>query len=195
MDSVGLARVAAASALGILGFVVAPARADRAESVVVELWADRDDDDGDGRPDAEQGTLVSSNSIDLVPLDKRFVGAILQPVSGAEHARLVDGRGPLPWGRPAPPSARLQGVSPGRVELIAVRSGARLRLTLEVFGIDMRDGGGSAVDMARSHASLERGAPARVEGPPDAAYDDPDALRVVVSAPQDGPTFERGVAL
>jgi hypothetical protein len=62
---------------------------------------------------------------------------------------------------------------------------------VDVLGIAMRDGVGQTVDMARSHASLERSAPARLEGSVDDRYDDVDALRVVVEAPDDGPSFGR----
>ena len=51
-------------------------------------------------------------------------------------------------------------------------------------------GPGRSVDMTRSHASLERTPPVRVEGPPDATYDDPDALRVVMALPDDGPGLD-----
>ena len=73
--------------------------------------------------------------------------------------------------------AWLQGISPGRVELVARGTGTPMRVDIDVSGIDMRDGEGDVVDMARSHASLERTPPERIEGPVDARYDDVDALR------------------
>ena len=157
----------------------------------IELWADRDDDDANGQPDGEQPTLSPPTHIDLVPLDKRLVGAVLTVVSGGDHARVVLGKeGPLVWGRPVPESGWLQGLTPGRVELVARTPGHRREVTLEVRGIDMRDGAGDRVDMARSHASIERTPPTRVEGPPDAPYDDPDALRVVLAVPDSGPGLD-----
>ncbi len=182
-----MARVAAASALA--GVVLAshvPARAADDVALHVQVWADRDDDDENGAPDGEQGALPPAARVDLVPLDKPLVGATLQVVSGGEHARLVLPQvGPRPWGVVSGP-AWIQGLSPGRVELVAHRPLGVTRVTIDVRGIDLRSGTGEVVDMARSHASLDRTTPSRIEGPPDAPYDDPDALRVVLAVPDDG---------
>jgi hypothetical protein len=162
-----------------------------APSVRVELWADRDDDDLDGVPDADAPSVAAGARADLVPLDGRLAGATWQLLSGGEHARLV-----LPTGRAASWSpgvggaAWVQGVSPGRVELLARVRGERFHVTLAVLGIDLRDGAGHIVDMARSHASLERTPPSRADGPIDAPYEDPDALRVVLAAPDEGPGLD-----
>jgi hypothetical protein len=164
----------------------------------VVLWADRDDDDADGRPDGEQTTLPPLTHVDLVPIDRRFMGAVFEATSGGEHARIVLGTGvPLPWNRAVGEPGWFEGLSPGRVELVAKMAGKAARIVLDVRGIDLRDGAGEVVDMARSHASLERTPPARAEGPSDAPYDDPDALRVVVALPDDGPGLdgEREIAV
>jgi hypothetical protein len=178
---------------------IPPARASEADAsgsadvLHVDLWADRDDDDADGRPDGEQRDLPPVTRIDFVPLSKRLVGAVLQVVSGAEHARIVLGKnGVFPWGRAVPEPGWLEGLSPGRVELLARTPGGPLRVVLNVRGIDLRDGAGEAVDMARSHASLERTPPMRIEGPPDARYDDPDALRVVLVTSDEGRGLDGG---
>ncbi len=191
----GLARVAASGALG-LALVAAPARApaaDLEDTLHVDLWADRDDDDADGQPDGEQASLTPPTFVDLVPLDRRLVGAKVQVVSGGEHARIILGtvqgkRSPVvPWGHVVPGAAWLQGLTPGHVELVATRlpggQGVRLRVSIDVSAIDLRDGEGRLVDLTRSHASLERMPPLRAEGSPDAPYDDFDALRVVVTTP------------
>jgi hypothetical protein len=199
VDPVGLARVGAAILVAALLARIAPAVASDSEvasrvaELHVALWADRDDDDADGRPDGEQHNLPPITHVDFAPLDKRLVGAVLQVVSGGDHARLVLGRdGVFPWGRAIPEPGWLEGLSPGRVELVARIPGGRLRVLLDVRGIDLRDGAGQAVDMARSHASLDRTPPMRIEGPPDAPYDDPDALRVVMVTPDDGPGLDGG---
>jgi hypothetical protein len=159
----------------------------------VDLWADRDDDDADGRPDGEEHDLPPATHVDFVPLATRLVGAVLEVVSGGEHARIVLGtKGVFPWGRAIPEPGWLEGLSPGRVELVARTPGGSQRVILDVRGIDLRDGAREAVDMARSHASLERTPPMRIEGPPDAPYADPDALRVVLVAPDDGPGLDGG---
>ncbi len=166
------------------------------------LWADRDDDDADGRPDAEEMPLPVPARTDLVLLDRSLVGSEVRILSGGEHARIVIGQGtPWPWGNPPPEPAWLQGLSPGRVELAATTgrgTGATIttHLTIDVRGMDMTGGAREVVDMARSHASLERTPPTRIEGQSDGPYDDPDALRVVVTLPADAPntTGERGLA-
>jgi hypothetical protein len=202
MDPVGLARIAAA-ALGA-ALVAASGGARGADSndtdapLHFDLWADRDDDDADGQPDGEQATLPQPTHVDLAALDKRLVGARISVVSGGEHARIVVARGgQLAWGRIVPEGAYLQGLTPGRVELVAKGAGRALRLSVDVRGIDMRDGDGEIVDMARSHASLDRTPPMRIEGPPDGHYDDVDALRVVLAVPDDGPGLdgEREIAV
>src|SRR5208337_1324224 len=101
------------------------------------------------------------------------------------HARVVTALGrALTWGGTLPSGAFWQGLSPGRVELRATtRNLAVVRVTLNVRGIELRDGQGVLVDLARSHASLERTPPTRFEGAVDAPYDDFDALRVVLVTP------------
>ncbi len=157
----------------------------------VDLWADRDDDDADGRPDGEQNALTPQASADLVVLDVRLAGKSLQVVSGGDHARVVLASGtPLPWGHPVPPHAFLQGLSPGRVEIVTKATSGRIRVVLDVRGLGLRDGQGREVDLARSHASIERTPPVRVEGNVDAPYDDFDALRVVLTIPDRGPGLD-----
>ncbi len=189
MDSVGLARIAIACAVfsALAATDVSTRAAEPSPPIRVELWADRDDDDADGRPDGEQTALTLPTHVDLVPIGGRLAGAAMEVISGGEHARVVSTLGkPLAWGRVLPAAGWFQGLSPGRVELVVQVGGARVRLVIEVRGIDMRDGEGRLIDMARSHASLERTPPSRIEGAALAAYDDFDALRVLLSIPDDG---------
>lgn len=195
MDPVGLARVTRRAGLAVLllasASISVPAHAAADPVLHLELWADRDDDDANGVPDGEQSSLGPSTYVDLVPVDKRLAGAALEVVSGGEHARVVLGKdGPIAWGRPVPERAWFQGLSPGRVELVAKRPGARTHVTIDVRGLELRDGSGHPVDLARSHASMERTPPTRIEGAPDAPYDDPDALRVVIESPEEGPPLD-----
>ncbi len=199
MDPVGLARVGRIALLGAaLAWASPSARAEEADAIHVDLWADRDDDDADGRPDGEQSPLSAAAFADLVPLDARLAGATLEAVSGPEHARLVLPTGaPLAWGRTAPAHAMFEGLSPGSLELVARKGAHRVRVTVDVRAIDLRDGEGRRVDLARSQASLERTPPMRDEGGVDAPYDDFDALRVVVAIPEHGPGLdgERDIAV
>jgi hypothetical protein len=182
------------SAAWLCGAILAvPPPAGAADDVPVHivLWADRDDDDADGHPDGEQRALPPVTHVDLVALDQRLMGAVFQMTSGGEHARVVLGKdGPLAWNRVVPEPGWLQGVSPGRVELVAKLPDRRQRITIDVRGLDLRDGAGQVVDMTRSHASLERTPPTRMEGAIDAPYDDPDALRIVMALPDDGPGLD-----
>ncbi len=96
-----------------------------------------------------------------------------------------------------PARTLLQGLSPGTVELLARKGAHRDRVTIDVKGIDLRDGEGRRVDLARSQASIERTPPMRDEGGVDAPYDDFDALRVVIAMPDHGPGLdgEREIAV
>jgi hypothetical protein len=200
---VGRARVIVAGAVGAaLSFVQTDGRAGERDAsdprIRVELWADRDDDDANGQPDGEQAALGPPTHVDLVALDKRLVGTRISVTSGGEHARIVLAGGkPLPWGHVVTGPAWWQGLTPGSLELRANGPGVRLRVSIDVRGVDMRDGDGVLVDMARSHASLDRTPPMRIEGASDARYEDPDALRVVVALPDDGPGLdgEREIAV
>lgn len=199
MDPVGLARVTRIGLLGAaLAWATPSARADESDTIHINLWADRDDDDADGRPDGEQSPLSLAAFANLVVLDGRLAGATIEAVSGAEHARLVLPTGaPMAWGRAAPARTLLQGLSPGSVELVAKNGAHRVRVTVDVKGIDLRDGEGRRVDLARSQASIERTPPMRDDGGVDAPYDDFDALRVVMALPDHGPGLdgEREIAV
>jgi hypothetical protein len=189
---VGIALMGGVALMGV-ALLGAPLVAAAAESETwrIQLWADRDDDDANGRPDGEDNPVSPAAFADLLPLDPRLTGAVLEVVSGGEHARVVLANGaPYGWGRVTPAHAMLQGLSPGRVELMAKAGGGRLRVALEVRGLQLRDGEGRGVDLAGGHASLERTPPLREEAGADALYDDFDALRVVVALPDTGPGLD-----
>jgi hypothetical protein len=191
VDPVGLARVALVGTVVALLGAPLPSRAAEPDPLHIDLWADRDDDDADGVPDGEETPVRPGAFVDLVPLDPRLAGAVLEVTSGAEHVRLVGHDGyPVGWGRPVPPRAMLQGLSPGRVAAVARVGGRKLALAIDVSGVALRDGEGRAVDLARSHASIERTPPMRDEGGVDSNYDDFDALRVVLELPDRGPGLD-----
>jgi hypothetical protein len=172
----------------LLGSVVAlgsprPARGGPSP-IKLEVVADMDDDDVDGTPDAEQAFLPPAGRADLVPLPADLSGAALHPMSGGEHVRVMVSGRPLAWGAPLPVGASVQGISPGRMSGVIVRAGEQASIEIGVLGVGMRDGTGARVDLARSHASIERAPPARAEGGWDSHYDDVDALRVVFEEPE-----------
>ncbi len=193
----GLARVALL--LGIVA-VTRPATSAVAAAppLQIDLWADRDDDDADGIPDGEENFLSAPTHVDLVPIDPRMAGATVRIASGGEHARVVvrDGQA-RPWSSALPAAGWFEGLSPGRVELTAITRGGSMDVTLEVSGIEMEEGDGRIVDMARSHASLEREPPERTEAGVGAKYDDFDALRVVLERPDENsePVGDREIAV
>ncbi len=153
----------------------------------VTLVADQDDDDADGAPDGEATSLATLARADLVPVDPRWVGATFSAVVGREKARMVVAGKPLAWGERVPRGAMLQGLSPGRLLVVAERGHEETTIALDVHGIAMRDGAKKRVDLARDHASVQRTPPTRVDlEDADQAYDDPDALRVVVASPEGG---------
>jgi hypothetical protein len=149
------------------------------------LIADRDDDDGDGRPDAEADVVATNARVDAVTLAPRYTGAILNPRSGHENARVIAGGKPVPWGQRLPAGAQLQGINAGHVTLDVRTSANEWTLSIDVHGIGLRDGDKKPVDLARDRASIERLPPARVDlADADHTYDDFDALRVVTTAPE-----------
>jgi hypothetical protein len=181
MDSPRLARIAPL----VLAALLTSARADVAPTPIV-LMADTDDDDVDGRPDGEQEMLPVEGRADLVPLDATLEGAVLRLVSGTGKARVWDGARPVvlgpAFGKRVVAGAAWQGLAPGHVEIVAkLKNGHEKNIALEIRGVAMRDGDGKVVDLARSHASLDRAPPAVATAP------DADALRAVLEIP-DGST-------
>ncbi|MBX3202749.1 MAG: hypothetical protein KF894_31780 [Labilithrix sp.] len=150
------------------------------------LIADRDDDDADDLPDGKAAFVAPASRVDLVTLDARFAGATLSPARGREHTRLVANGKLFGWGERLPQGAQLQGLSPGRAILVARWAGGReTSIAVDVHGVTLRDGQNRSVDMATERASLQRTPPARVDlDDVDRPYDDPDALRVVVTSPE-----------
>jgi hypothetical protein len=177
-SALGAARWIAAALVTEL--VTSPARG--IGPLKLEVVADRDDDDADGIPDAEEPYLPPAGRVDLVPLPPAFAGASIHPEGGAECVRVLSGGRPVPWGVPLPAGASIQGVMPGRMSGVLVRGRERVPLEVGVFGVGFSDGTGARVDLARSHASIERTPPARAERGWDARYDDVDALRLVFEA-------------
>jgi hypothetical protein len=166
-----------------LAIVAAPAPSVQAAGQTLALIADRDDDDADGVADAEQALLPMAARADLVPVDHALVGQEVRALRGGDRVRIVAGGRPLAWGKRVPAGAMWQGLLPG---LAQIALGATT-IAIEVRGVAVRDGAGEWVDLARDHASLARTPPNRVEGPADARYDDPDALRVAVALPDGAP--------
>ena len=183
------ARVGLAALIAVC--VAAPARRARAQgpnvtSAPIVLMADTDDDDVDGKPDAEEKLLAPSGRADLVPLDASLDHATLRVTGGTGKVRVWNGAAladvASPVGARVVLGAAWQGVAPGRVELEArLRNGRTKNIELEIRGVAMRDDKGATVDLARSHASLERMPPAPLGTPGDT-----DALRAVLEVPDGG---------
>ena len=153
----------------------------------VVLVADRDDDDADGTPDAEQAVVAASPELWPIPRPAAIPAGATFALRGAAVRLLADGR-PLAPGAAIPPRVRrleLQATGPGRAEIDIFGR------TLQIGSLEIRaeDGEGNVVDLARSRASLERTPPARIEAGSIEDSDDSDALRfVVLGAGDDLPT-------
>lgn len=145
----------------------------------VILFVDQDDDDANGIPDGEQGDVPPST--ELSPVSRGSMppgsGSLVQRGSGGVRL-LIDGK-PLTPGAPFPQRGRrleLQGMRAGRAEVDIFGKTVKIG-ALEVRAID---GEGREVDLARSHASLQRTPPDRLGADPLASTGDPDALRFML---------------
>lgn len=147
---------------------------------LIVLMADVDDDDVDGKPDGEEDALAEVGRADLVALEASLEGATLQLTGGTGRVRVWNGARVAPFGVSVVAGATWQGLAPGRVELVAhLKNGHDKNFVLEVRGVAMRDDAGKKIDLARSHASLERLPPATVVP----AGFDTDALHAVLEVP------------
>ncbi len=149
-----------------------PARAEERTT----LFVDRDDDDADRVPDADQAVVPSGSELFTLPVPKGAGGSF---TLRGDAVRLLAEGVPLAKGASIP-----QG--PKRLEVQATRPG---RAEVDVFGVTRRfsaleiravDGQGREVDLARSQASIQRTPPERLGDDPFANSGDPDALRFVV---------------
>ena len=148
----------------------------------VALVVDRDDDDADGTPDAEQLFVPPSPELVPIPHGTAIPAGATFALRGAVRL-LADGH-PLAPGAAIPQRLRrleLQSTGPGRAE---IDIGGH---TLQLGALEIRalDGEGNAIDLTRSHASLQRTPPARIEAGSTAFRDDSDALRFVVAGAGD----------
>ena len=164
-------RFCLALALG-LAMVGLPAAARCADAVVV----DRDDDDGDGVPDGEQGAVLHHVDLVSLPVERGVRGG---RVSLGPGVRLfADGR-PVSDGQNVPPGTKwlgLQATAPGALTAVVGTS----HVELSAIAVWALDGRGGDVDLTRSRASFERWEPRRLPDDPLAPDTDPDALRVVL---------------
>ncbi len=142
------------------------------------LVADRDDDDGDGKPDGAARSLGVAGRRDVIPLELNDKKATLRATSGSEHVRAWDGAILLAMGAPMGDAPSAQGISPGVTDMsVRASSGKSSPLRVEVWGLDWLDAGGARIDPVSDHVSLTRVPPSR-----EAAVD-PDAVSVLITAP------------
>ncbi|WP_437663250.1 hypothetical protein [Sorangium sp. So ce1182] len=169
-------RLAALSVL-LGALVVRPSSA--AEAGPAVLVVDLDDDDADGVPDGEQPRVPPSPELLPLRAPRGAGGPDQRPASVPTGVRLLVDGSPVPPGSAIPAGAR-------RVELQAVRAGRSevalggKTLSISAFEVRAIDGAGRRIDMARSHASLQRTPPDRLGDDPFGNLDDPDAIRLLV---------------
>jgi hypothetical protein len=139
------------------------------------VFADRDDDDDDGRPDAQADPVSGRAASDVLWLGSRRVRAarLESPI-----ARFVAGTKPWSGGGLSPNRLGLQGLSAGRVELEL----DALQHVLSVIEVLALDAGDARVDLSRSHAAISRSLPPFL-GENQVGNHDPDALRWVLAGP------------
>jgi hypothetical protein len=144
------------------------------ESMLV--FADVDDDDDDGRPDAAADRVSGPGASDVLWFGSRSVRAarLESPV-----ARFVAGTKSWSGGGLSPGRLGLQGLAAGRVE-IELDS---LQHTLSVIEVVALDGRDARVDLSRSHAAISRSLPSFLGGQRGVQVHDPDALRWVLAGP------------
>ena len=149
--------------------------------MTVVLMADTDDDDVDGKPDGEEDALPVEGRADLVALDAALDGATLKLGAGTGKVRVWTGTRQVPFGSRVALGSAWQGLVPGRVEITAhLKNGHDKSIVLDIRGVAMRDEAGKKVDLAKSHASLERMPPAATSS---SGAQDTDALRAILELP------------
>jgi hypothetical protein len=161
-----------AFACGVLLFAqVGPAAVTRAADrrVATVIYADVDDDDDDGVPDAEDETLAGRAGIDVFWLPEAESVERLE----SAFARLVSGDRALASGAKPRGRVGLQGLAAGKFELVV--GGAPLDFS--VVEVSALDGRGGRVDLARSHAAISRLLPTFLESEQLVEDADSDALR------------------
>ena len=152
------------------------------EDRALVIFADRDDDDDDGLPDAETaGPPQAAAAADVRGLDAA-AGQSLKAIEG-DGLRVVTSDSVLRAGAVrAKTNGRVlgvQGVHAGSGKLVF----SRLALKVNVVELFTVDGRGERVDLVTSHASISRELPASLSAEPGSAPDDRDALRWVGAGP------------
>ncbi len=148
---------------------------------IVRLSVDRDDDDANGIPDREQ-PAAPKNGSGLFSVPNPARGGAVRAWNGVRifvNEKAIEPNTPIPKGAR---KIELQAKNPGRGDIEFLGLGKRF----SVRAIDIRayDASGAEVDFTRSHASMQRTPPERLDvsshEPPD-----PDALRFLLIAHAD----------
>ncbi len=168
-----------ARGLFAVALLASPNLASADEPQVELLMVGSGDEDGDGIADRDDDELSGITALIEVKLPSKRPASLINPIEDAALS-LFDGskralRGPL--ARAVGPF-HIQAREPGRHDV-------------EIFGTKHRiggvlvsaiDGRGRFVDLATSHASIERTPPRAALADPTQPDDDPDSLRFVVTA-------------
>lgn len=179
--------IAACSLIAACAAIAAPsiARADEEPPVEIVLVSNGDDD-LDGVPDLDDDVIPHASSGLELKLPAKRPSPLVDDLDDPSFALFAGERrlskGPVGVLRGG---LRLQARAPGRRDVRVF--GVRHRIG--AIALSAIDGRGHVVDLARSHASIERTPPTAFEGDPAAPDGDPDALRFVVTGhPDDLPT-------
>jgi hypothetical protein len=141
----------------------------------VRVFADLDDDDNDGVPDANEANIVGQTATDVSPLTLPR-GTKLRSVEG-DAARLINAGKPVQVGDVLGGKVGIQGLRAGSSRLQVGNNAVDVRV-VEVAALDAAS---ERISLARSHASITRTMAALSSNLKDAQ--DSDALRWLMYGP------------
>ncbi|MEO8877010.1 MAG: hypothetical protein ABI461_15565, partial [Polyangiaceae bacterium] len=188
-----------ATVFGTIGSHAAHAATPAAANSTITLAADRDDDDLDGKPDAEETPVSAIARSGLFSVDSRLVGLKTHADSGAEHVRMIAANGSVvAWGSVIPKAALWQGVSVGAAHFTIGSGASAENISIIVDALGFRDGASPAhdLDLTKERASLERLPPERAPASAEDPYLDFDALRALLILPAGSAALDpRGISV
>lgn len=149
----------------------------------IELEADADDDDVDGREDGASPTVGGLARRDLVPLPTFAIGKRIDVSATLGGARAIVAGKPLELPAFAPVGAQLQGVrATDEGAMLVVGEGpSSVRVPLIVRAHGFEDASALPISATSSHLSFSRALPN------DSPTEDPDGFRLTVRGADDGP--------
>lgn len=169
-----MSRIAAALLAAIGLAIPGMAHAADPEPATVELEADVDDDDADGREDGAASDVRGVLLRDLVPVPARLRGKRVDLVGSVGGVRAIAFGKPTPFPALLPAFAVLQGMRPTDDDAALVAEDGKIRVPIVVRAHGFEDARAQPIVAATQYLSFSRALP---EASP---ADDPDGFRVTV---------------